>query len=175
MIAGTNLHLLASWAAAYCAAGEAALPPFGLSEADIDAVLTVDEAAWRRWAALPLSLVEPRRGLLTALRAGNEHRVHSFVVNGRGPLTTPAIGRLPVPVNGYLLATWRRAATEPEWSRRFALDNDDAAALDGAEDSAIEQWSKLPIALATPKPGLLAGLFEREEPRLVAFLSALQR
>ena len=102
------------WAIAYRTVGEAALPPFGLSEADLDAILTVDEAAWRRWAELPLSLVEPRRGLLTALRAGNEPRVHSFVVQGRGPLPTAAIGRLPAPVNGYLLATWRRAATEPK-------------------------------------------------------------
>ena len=76
----SNFHLLHCWALAYRTVGEAALPPFGLSEADLDAILTVDEAAWRRWAELPLSLVEPRRGLLTALRAGNEPRVHSFVV-----------------------------------------------------------------------------------------------
>ena len=175
MIARTNLYLMESWAAAYRAAGEAALPPFGLSEADIDAVLTTGEPAWRHWAGGPLSLAQPRRGLLAALRAGNEHGVHSFVASARGPLTTPAIGRLPRPANIHLLTAWRQAAGHPGLSRLFDLDAGDVAALDDAEDGAIERWSSLPIALATPRPGLLPGLFERQEPRLVAFLNALQR
>ena len=67
----TNLCLLQCWQTAYEVAGEAVLGPFGLSEADIDAVLTVDTATRQRWAALPVALALPRPGLLTALGAGN--------------------------------------------------------------------------------------------------------
>ena len=167
--------LLQCWALAYRTVGEAALPPFGLSEADIDAILTVDEAAWRRWAE---SAAEPGRApARPAHRTAGRQRASRPQLRGPRPRAADDTGDRPAAgaVNGYLLATWRRAATEPEWSRRFALDSEDVAALTAAEDSAVEQWSRLPIALATPRPGLLAGLFEREEPRLVAFLSALQR
>ena len=41
-LAQSNRYLLDVWAQAYTALGEAALPPLGLSPADIDAVLTVE-------------------------------------------------------------------------------------------------------------------------------------
>ena len=87
----TNYCVMQCWEIAYRMVGEAALPPFGLSEADIDAVLTVDELTRRRWAMSPISLVQHRRGLLTALRARNDARIYGFIADGRGPLTTPAI------------------------------------------------------------------------------------
>ena len=170
---GQQLSLLQCWELAYRTVGEAALPPFGLSEADIDAILTVDEAAWRRWAMSPLSLVQPRRGLLTALRAGNDPRVHSFVVRPRAADDTgdrPAAGA----ANAHLLATWRRAASNPDLSRLFDLDQEDVAALTAAEEAALEEWSTLPIALATPRPGLLPAMFEIAQPQLVAFLQSMQ-
>ena len=102
----TNYCVMQCWEIAYRMVGEAALPPFGLSEADIDAVLTVDELTCRRWAMSPISLVQPRRGLLTALRARNDARIYGFIADGRGPLTTPAITRLPYAANAHLLTAW---------------------------------------------------------------------
>lgn len=170
----TNLYLLQCWQVAYGVACEAVLAPFGLGEADIDAVLTVDAATRRRWAALPVALAQPRPGLLTALRANNNARIHGFIGGGRDRLTTPAVARLCKPINAHLLAAWSGIAGDAEACRTFGLDAADRTALDGASETVLANWSPLPITLATPEPGLLPGLFAAVEPRFAAFIHALQ-
>lgn len=171
----TNLAMLRCWQLAYRLAGEAALPAFGLSEADIDAVLTVDEATKRLWAELPTSLVAPRPGLLTALRAGDRLGVEAH--RGRAASITgpPRLERLPRVANTHLISAWAQAATNLGGSRMFDLAAEDVAALRGTSNTALRAWSELPIALATPKPGLLPGLFAQAEPRVTAFLDGLTR
>lgn len=170
----TNLYLLQCWQTAYAVAGEAVLAPFGLSEVDIDAVLSVDAATRQRWAALPVALALSRPGLLTALRAGNNARIYGFIARGRDRLTTPAVARLCKPINAHLLAAWSGIGGNAETCRTFGLDTTDLSALDGASETALANWSRLPIALATPKPGLLPDLFAAVEPRFAAFIHALQ-
>lgn len=159
---------------AYEVAGEAVLGPFGLSEADIDAVLTVDTATRQRWAALPIALALPRPGLLTALGAGNNAHIDGCMAHGRNRLTTPAMARLCKPINAHLLAAWSGIVSNAKACRTFGLDAADRTALDGASKTVLANWSRLPITLATPKPGLLPGLFAAAEPRFAAFIHALQ-
>ena len=44
------------------------------------------------------------------------------------------------------------------------------AAIDAA---VLADWSRLPIAVAVPRPGLLPGLLAQAEPQLTAFIASL--
>jgi len=173
--AQSNRYLLGFWAGAYAALGEAALPPLGLSPADIDAVLTVEPAVLQRWAEQPDSIVRPRLGLLSALQSDDRGQLEAFLAVGHDGRSCTATARLPQPANRHLLALWQQAAGYDAAAERMALSGADRAALVGADELALRSWVRLPIALAEPRPGLLPALMTREEPQLVAFLDSLQR
>ena len=56
-------------------------------------------------------------------------------------MTTPAITRLPYAANAHLLTAWRRAASNPDLSRLFDLDQADITALSAADEAALEEWA----------------------------------
>ena len=154
----TNLLLLQHWRTACHVAGQDILPLFGLTPLDMAALNAADEPTLRRWASLPLTLLTPRPGLLASLRARNRPRLLGYIAQGRSPATTPLLTRFPQPVNAHLLATWRQSLGNATLVTAFALDQDDRAALAKANVETLERWSHLPIALATPRPGLLSAL-----------------
>lgn len=65
---GTNAGILRSWLMAYDVVDEAMLPPFGLSAAEIEAVIMASSQDLHDWSGLATPLVQPRTGLLNALR-----------------------------------------------------------------------------------------------------------
>ena len=71
----TKLFLLQHWRSACLVAGPAVLPLFGLTPADMAALIAADQPTLRYWASLPLTLVTPRPGLLATLHARNRPRV----------------------------------------------------------------------------------------------------
>ena len=93
--AQSNHHLLDFWAGTYAAFGEAALPPLGLSPADIDAVLTVEPTVLRHWAERSDSIVRPRPGLLPALQTQDQRRIETFLT-AADKLTLDRWGQLPI-------------------------------------------------------------------------------
>jgi hypothetical protein len=181
--ARSNHYLLGFWAGAHAALSEAALPPLGLSTADIDAMLTVEPAVLQHWAERPDSIVRPRPGLLPALQANDQTRIAAFVGDHGGgdctiavlllpPVDRHALARLLRAVNQHLLTVWQQAAGDDEQAERMALSSTDQAALAAADERTLTRWSQLPITLAEPRPGLLPALLAREEPQLAAFLSS---
>ena len=182
--AQSNHYLLDVWAMVYAALGEAALPPLGLSPADLDAVLTVEPTVLQGWAEQADSIVRPRPGLLPALETNDQARIAAFVGDhGRGdctiavlllpPVDRHALARLLRAVNQHFLTIWQQAAGDDEAAERMALSSTDQAALAAADERTIDRWSQLPIPLAEPRPGLLPALMTREEPQLAAFLESL--
>ena len=165
-----NYLLLQHWITAYRAEGEKALPPFGLSKADADAITAVKDITLRHWAATSIVLVQPRPGLLTALRANDNPRVFSYISKGRGPFFSPRLARLPHTANSQLLDTWCRAAGDAVACRSYGLDAADLAALSHVSETVLARWSQLPIAVAVPKPGLLPALYGDNPTRLIPFL-----
>jgi hypothetical protein len=171
--AQSNRYLLGFWSGAYAALGEDALPPLGLSPADIDAVLTVEPAVLHRWAEQPDSIVRPRPGLLSALQSDDRGQLEAFLGVSHDARSCTATARLPQAANRHLLALWQQAAGDDEAAERMALSSTDRAALTTADELALGRWMRLPIALAEPRPGLLPALLKREEPQLTAFLDSL--
>ena len=171
--AQSNRYLLDFWAGAYANLGEAALPPLGLSPADIDAVLTVEPAMLRLWADRQASIVRPRPGLLPALQTQDQSRIETFLTAGcSGHSELLTVYFLPS-ANQHLLALWRQASGDAEAAERMALSNADRVALTAANKRSLDRWGQLPIMLAEPRPGLLPDLLARYEPALAAFLDSL--
>ena len=173
-VQATNLYLMHAWEIAYAFAGEAVLPLFGLSGGDIDAVLTVDDATRNRWAAISPALARPRPGLLSALRGNDRPCLRDYTSHGHGR-AVPSITRLAQPMNVHLLTVWQQAASEPALCEGFGLTAADLAALKGVDAAIFVGWSRLPIAVAVPRPGLLPGLLAQAEPQLTAFLDSLSQ
>lgn len=174
-VQATNLYLMHSWELAYAFAGEAVLPVFGLSGGDIDAVLTVDLATRSRWAATSPALALPRPGLLTALRGNDQLRLRDYTTQGHGRATTLTISRLVQPINVHLLTVWQQAAGDPALCEGFGLAAGELAALRGVDAAIFVGWSRLPIAVAVPRPGLLPGLLAQAEPQWTAFIASLSQ
>ncbi|MGE0147977.1 MAG: hypothetical protein AB7I59_01850 [Geminicoccaceae bacterium] len=193
-VQATNRYLLNVWELAYAYVGEAMLPLFGLSDGDIDAVLTVAATTRRRWAEQPDSIVRPRPGLLPALQAKDQDRIASFRALGHGagmadvadrPVLTEDLGgkhrdladtaELIRLENRLLLALWQQVAGDDEAAERTALSSADRVALAAADELTRQRCVQFPITLAEPRPGLLPALLKREEPQLTAFLESLQR
>ena len=172
-VQATNLHLMSSWELAYAFAGEAVLPLFGLSGSDIDAVLTVDLATRSRWAATSPAFALPRPGLLTALRANDQPWLRERTTQGHGRVPALTITRLVQPMNVHLLAAWQQAAGDPALCESYGLTAGDLAALKGVDAAILVGWSRLPAAVALPRPGLLPALLARAEPQLTAFIASL--
>ena len=172
-VQATNLYLMYSWELAYAFAGEAVLPLFGLSGRDINAVLTVDVATKSQWAATSPALALPRPGLLPALRGNNQPRLRDYTTQGTGRATALTITRLVQPMNVHLLTVWRQAVSDPALCEGFALAAGDLAALKGVDAAVLVDWSRLPIAVAVPRPGLLPGLLAQAEPQPTAFIASL--
>ena len=154
----TMLFLLRHWRTACHVAGPDILPLFGLTPADMAALTAADEPTLRYWASLPLTLVTPRPGLLATLRARSRPRLLGHIAQSRSLATTLLLTRWPQPVNAHLLATWRQSLGNANLAARLELDRDDRMALGKAKAQTLERWSHLPIALATPPPGLLSTL-----------------
>ena len=76
-------------------------------------------------------------------------------------------------MNVHLLTVWQQAAGDPALCEGFGLTAADLAVLKGVDAAILVDWSRLPIAVAVPRPGLLPGLFARAEPQLSAFLDSL--
>ena len=172
-VQATNLYLMHAWELAYAFAGEAVLPLFGLSGGDIDAVLTVDDATRNRWAAISPALARPRPGLLSALRGNDRPCLRDYTSPSHGRATAPAITRLAQPMNVHLLTVWQQAAGDPALCEGFGLTAADLAVLKGVDAAILVDWSRLPIAVAVPRAGLLPGLLAQAEPQLSAFLDSL--
>ena len=171
--AQSNHYLLDVWAMVYAALGEAALPPLGLSPADLDAVLTVEPTVLQRWAEQPDSIVRPRPGLLPALQANDQALIATFLALAHGANPCAAATDLFRLANRQLLALWQQASGDDEQAEHMALSSADRAALAAADEVTLCRWMRLPITLAEPRPGLLPALMAREEPQLTAFLASL--
>ena len=154
----TKLFLLQHWRSACLVAGPAVLPLFGLTPADMAALIAADQPTLRYWASLPLTLVTPRPGLLATLHARNRPRVLGHIAQSRSLATTPEVTRWPQPFNAYLLAAWQQSLATTKLAARLELDHDDRVALRKANAQTLQRWSHLPIALATLPPGLLSTL-----------------
>ena len=153
-----KLFLLQHWRSACLVAGPAVLPLFGLTPADMAALIAADQPTLQYWASLPLTLLTPRPGLLANLRARNRPRVLGHIAQSRSLATTPELTRWPQPLNAYLLAAWQQSLGNTNLAARLELDHDDRVALRKADAQTLQRWSHLPIALATPPPGLLSNL-----------------
>jgi len=160
----SSLFLLQQWRTACHVAGPDILPIFGLTPADMAALTAADEPTLRHWASLPLTLATPHSGLLATLRAGNRPRLLGYIAQSRSLATTPMLTRWPQPLNAHLLATWRQSLGNAKIAARLELDRDDQVALGKANAQTLERWSHLPIALATPPPGLLSTLQGDNKP-----------
>jgi hypothetical protein len=172
-VQATNLYLMHSWELAYAFAGEAVLPLFGLSAGDIDAVLTVDVTTRNRWAATSPALALPRPGLLTARRGNDQPHLRACTTQGHGSAAALTIPRLVQPMNVHLLTAWQQAAGDPALCESFGLTAGELAALKGVDAAILVGWSRLPLAVALPRPGLLPALMAQAEPQLTAFIASL--
>lgn len=163
----SHLILLRHWRTACRIGGPDILPLFGLTPRDMAALTAADDPTLRYWASLPLTLVTPRAGLLVALRATNRPRLLGYIGQGRilaAPEKQQLLARFPQPVNEHLLATWRQSLGNAKLAAAFALDQEDQKALAKVDAQTLERWSHLPIALATPPPGLLSTLLGDNKP-----------
>ena len=160
----SKLFLLQQWRTACHVAGPDILPLFGLTPADMAALTAADEPTLRYWASLPLTLATPHPGLLATLHARNRPRLLGYIAQSRSLATTPMLTRWPQPVNAHLLATWQQSLGNANLAGRLELDHDDRVALGKANARTLERWSHLPIALATPPPGLLSTLQGDNKP-----------
>jgi len=163
----SHLILLRHWRTACRIGGPDILPLFGLTPRDMAALTAADDPTLRYWASLPLTLVMPRPGLLAALRATNRPRLLGYIGQGRilaAPEKQQILARFPQPVNEHLLATWRQSLGNAKLAAAFALDQEDQKALAKVNAQILERWSHLPIALATPPPGLLSTLLGDNKP-----------
>jgi hypothetical protein len=169
----TNLFLLTTWALAWGMAGETMLRPFGLAPGEIAAIASAGPEPWRHWSTVPTALATPREALLPALAHEVPGRVLRHVAEGRGSWQAPGPACLTQPLNTHLLHAWRRAAGTRDAGRVFGLDADDIAVLTRAEEAELRRWAELPVAVAIPRPGLLAALLRHDVDRLfVEFVRA---
>lgn len=164
-----NYLMLHTWRTLYPTAREAILRPFGLSADDMAIVAAADEMTVRRWANAPTALVQPRRGLLATLQANKRPRILAYIGQGRSPLSDRKLAPMPQAANTQLLFLWQRALGDPELTRYYELDEDDRLALARADASMLERWSRLPVALAIPKKGLLPALRKNDPRHLLPF------
>lgn len=164
-----NYLMLYTWRTLYPIAREAVLRPFGLSAGDMTIVAGADEMTVRRWANAPTALVQPRRGLLSALRANKRPLILAYIAQGRSPLSNPLLAPMPQAANTQLLFLWHRALGDPQLAQYYELDKDDRLALAQATASMLERWSQLPVALAIPKKGLLPALRKNNPRHLLPF------
>jgi len=165
----TNLYLLQCWLWSYQVGREAVLPLLGLAEDDIKTLLEADETTQRCWAGGPLAIVQPLPGLLKALGDDNYPRVMGYIGRARQPTVTEMVTRMAQPVNACLLKAWRQAIGNDRLALAFSLAAVDLAALNGASEADLADWSHLPLAVATPRPGLLPAMRRPDPRRLVAY------
>ncbi|MFZ1430456.1 MAG: hypothetical protein WAS21_27230 [Geminicoccaceae bacterium] len=165
----TNLYLLQCWHWSYQVGREAVLPLFGLTDDDIKTLLDADETTQRCWAGGPLALVQPLPGLLKALRDNKYPRVLSYIGRARQLAVNDMVARMAQPANARLLKAWQQALGNDRLALAFSLDAVDLAALNGASEADLTDWSHLPLAVATPRPGLLPAMRRPDPHRLVAY------
>lgn len=167
---GTNTGILRSWLMAYDVAGEAMLPPFGLSASEIDAVITASSQDLHDWSGLATPLVRPRMGLLRALRHDLEAELMGCIADGRTPESGQTVHRLPRSLNRLVLETWCAALRSGEKLSRFELDADEIDILSQLSPQQLNEWSQFPVAIAVPKPGLIKALCQNDSAMLFTFV-----
>ena len=166
----SNLLLLRHWRSAHRVAGEGILSVFGLTSAAIATLTSIDDATLHRWATAPVALAQPRQGLLTALRLNHRSRLLGYVAQARSQSTTPAMTRFAQPVNAHFLTAWRQnLGNADRIADAFGLDQEDQATLAKADETDLERWAALPLAVAIPRPGLLSMLHGSKPLRLATF------
>ena len=165
----TNLYLLQCWLWSYQVGREAVLPLLGLADDDIKSLLEADETTQRCWAAGPLAIVQPLPGLLKALRDNKYPRVLSYIGRARQLAVNDMVTRMAQPVNARLLKAWQQSLGNARLTLAFSLDTTDLAALNGASQANLADWSHLPLAVATPRSGLLPAMRRPDPHRLVTY------
>lgn len=167
---GTNAGILRSWLMAYDVVDEAMLPPFGLSALEIDAVITASSQDLHDWSGVATPLVRPRTGLLHALRHDRDGELMGFIADARSPESGPTVHRLPRSFNRLVLETWCAAIHGGENLARFELDTDEIDILGQLSSQQLNAWSRFPVAIAVPKPGLIKALHCSDSAMLFAFV-----
>ena len=167
---GTNAGILRSWLMAYDVVDEAMLPPFGLSPVEIEAVITASSQDLHDWSGLATPLVQPRTGLLNALRHDLDAELAGFIADGRTPASGKTVHRLPRSFNRLILETWCAAIRGGEKLARFELDMDEIDVLGQLSPQQLNAWSRFPVAIAVPKPGLIKALRCSDSATLFAFV-----
>lgn len=166
----TNSGILRSWLTAHDVLGAAMLPPFGLTAAEIDAVSTASSQDLHDWSSLATPLVRPRMGLLHALHGNREAEIVGFIADGRTPESGPTVHRLAHGFNRLVLDSWCAAIRSGEKLSRFEFDADEVHILDQLSPQGLREWSHFPVAIAVPKPGLIAALRANDSAMLFAFV-----
>ena len=166
---GTNLGVLRSWITAHKVAGDTILLPFGLTAEELTTITAASSASLHHWSALATPLVRPRPGLLFALHHDREDEIYGFIYDTRTTESCDTLDRLAGALNQLVLDSWCHAVRTGEKLDRFELDQDDALAVANLSPSMLQEWSKLPIALAVPKPGLIGALQRDDRGMLLAF------
>lgn len=166
----SNVLLLQHWISAHRVVGDGILPVFGLTAADIAALASTDTTTLHRWATAPFALAQPRSGLLATLRANHRSRLLAYIGHSRSRSTTSAMTRFAQPVNAHFLTVWRQNLGNAErLADAFGLDQEDQVALAKADETDLNHWAALPLAVAIPRQGLLSMLHGRPSLRLATF------
>ncbi|MGE0147978.1 MAG: hypothetical protein AB7I59_01855 [Geminicoccaceae bacterium] len=154
----TNSGVLYIWRFAFEQAGPAMLAPFGLTTKEIATVATASNTELYRWSLQATPLVQPRPGLLRALHDNREAEIDGHIADTRTAASGPDIYSQAHSFNRLILDTWSNAVRSGENMARFELSEDEAKIMSRASPQRLSEWSGLPIAIAVPRPGLIAAL-----------------
>lgn len=171
----TNFCLLLNWSIAHCIAGERMLATFGLTATEIQQVTTASQRQLHQWSRVATPIVRPRIGLLQALYRNRNTEIVGIIADARSPASGPLLHRLPKFVNHHLLTSWRQAVMTGEKPERLELEREDVRALASLTPAKLEHWSTFPVALAIPKPGLIAALHEESSAKLFSFVRSWEQ
>ena len=166
----TNSGVLRIWITAHDVADSAIRAPFGLTTKEISTVATASSAELHHWSLLATPIVQPRPGLLRALHDDREAEIDGHIADTRTAASGPAIYRLAHSFNRLVLDTWSTAAHSGENMARFELNEDEAMVIGRASAQRLSEWSGLPMAIAVPRPGLIAALHRGNATALFTFI-----
>ncbi len=166
----TNSGVLRIWIIAHDAVGSAILAPFGLTTKEISAVATASNMELHHWSLQATPFVQPRSGLLRALHDNREAEIDGHIADTRTATSGPAIHRLAHSFNRLVLDTWSTAVRSGENMARFELNEDEAMVIGRSSAQRLSEWSGLPMAIAVPRPGLIAALHRGNATALFSFI-----
>ena len=154
----TNSGVLHIWRFAHELVGLGMLAPFGLTPKEISTVATASYAELHRWSLQATPLVQPRPSLLSALHDNREAEIDGHIADTRTAASGPALYCQAHSFNRLVLDTWSTAVRSGENMARLELDQDEATIMSCASTQRLSEWSSLPMAIAVPRPGLIAAL-----------------